>query len=332
MVVLIYLLLVLLLILETLEVFHPFKEFYLFICNIFILSINRIERFLNIKVFVQNVDIDQIPTGLAQDENGDQIHDPVRVFMTYLDQGLNFYSGSQTVNNMPPPATRAPGSTGFILGAANEIFVLQNLLQLIENEIGMALGIPPQREAQFDTNSNASDNRQALLQSYHITEPIMAEIDEVWKCAIEDYVKNFRQYCEIKLERGDNVFFNYVAPDGTEQLFNVTPKMLSHESFGMYMKSNSSRREYNEYMLSMAQAFAQNAGEGVEAVSQIIKAITGGSSPEETHKLIQIRANQITASTRTSRAKTARISNAVTTASARNGRSQASKRIRKKLD
>jgi hypothetical protein len=241
--------------------------------------------------YVQNIDVDQIPTGLGLDAEGNEVNDPMKVWMTYLEEGKNFYSGSQTKNNMPVPSTRAPGSTAQILGTAQEIFTLQNLLGLIDTEIGMAMGIPPQREAQFATNSNAADNRQALVQSYHITEPYMSEIDEVWRQATEDYIKNFRQWCEIKLEEGDQTIFNYTLPDGTEELFTITPKMLSQESMGLFLKSNSNRREYNEIMMANAQAFAQNP-ESVERTSLLVKSISTGMSPEETHKLIEIARSQ----------------------------------------
>lgn len=243
--------------------------------------------------YIQNIDVDQIPTALAQDEEGNQIHDPIEIWMTYLEEGKNFYSGSQTKSNMPVPPTRAPGSTAQILGTAQEIFTLQNLVKLIETEIGMSLGIPPQREAQFDTNSNVSDNRQALIQSYHITEPYFFEIDEVFRQATEDYIKNFRQWCKIQLEDNNKSIFTYVLPDGSQELFEITPQMLTQEALGLFLKSNANRREYNDYMLANIQAFAQNAGEGVEAISEILAGITSGQPLEETHRQIQIRNKQI---------------------------------------
>lgn len=247
------------------------------------------------KGYIQNADVDQIPTSLGQDNEGNDVNDPVKVWLSYLDQGLNLYSGSQTTNNLPPPPTRAPGSTAYVIGVANEIFTLQNLLQLIEQEIGTALGISPQREARYETNSNASDNRQALVQSYNITEPYMEEIDEVWRQAVYDYIKNFKTYCQIKLERNEKVIFDYTLPDGSLEVFEVKPGMLnfSFDDLGLYLKSNSNRKEYNNYMLAQVQAFAQNAGEGVEAVSQIIHGITSGSTPDETNKMIAIRNKQI---------------------------------------
>ena len=244
--------------------------------------------------FIQDIDTDTIPDSLGEDINGELIKDPIAVWMVYRKKlGLNFYSGSQTVNGAPPPATRSPGSGAHIVSTAADIFNLQQLAELLQREIGLALGVPPQREAQFATNSNASDNRQALQQSYYMTEPYIHMIDEVWKQAIEDWINNFRVYCKRLMQNsGRAPIFHYVLPDGTEELLKVTDSMLNTTSVGIFLDSNVNQQRYNDLMMEYSQAFSQNAGEGVEIISEILKSITNGSSAEETHKLIQIASNK----------------------------------------
>lgn len=87
---------------------------------------------------------------------------------------------------------------------------------------------------------------------------------------------------------GESPMFHYILPDGTEELFKVTPKMLEPQDIGIYVTNSMYDERYQEMMLQMSQALSQNAGEGMEAVSALIKAITSGASPEETHKLIQL--------------------------------------------
>ena len=240
--------------------------------------------------FIQDIDADTIPTALGEDVNGELIKDPIAVWLVYRKKlGLNIYSGSQSVNGLPPPSTRSPGSGAHIIGTAGDIFNLQQLLELLGREIGLSMGVPPQREAQFATNSNATDNRQALQQSYQITEPMFHMIDDVWKDAMTDYVNNFRTYCKkLKQESGTNPMFHYILPDGTEELLEVSDTMLDMQNIGLFMDSNVNQQKYNDMMMQYSQAFAQNAGEGVEVISQILKSITEGSSTEETHKLIKI--------------------------------------------
>jgi hypothetical protein len=243
--------------------------------------------------YIQDIDVDQIPSELGQDIDGQIINDPIAVWMWYRKyEGINYYSGSQTTTGGLPPSTRSPGSRGAILGTAQEIYNLQLLADILDREIGMAMGISPQREAQFTNNSNVGDNQQAITQSHHITEPYFYYISEVWGQVIYDYVKNFITYCRmLKEENGENPIFHYILPDGTSELLEVTPKMLEPIDFGLFVVGDSDRR-YQEMMLQLSHAFAQNAGEGMESVSAILKAITSGMSSEETHKMIKIEADK----------------------------------------
>lgn len=244
--------------------------------------------------YIQSVDVDQIPQKLGMDIDGNLIRDPISVWMLYRKQlGIDFFSGSETTTGALPPSQRSPGSHGYILGTASEIFNLQQLLNMIDIEIGMAMGISPQRLSQFSQDSNVNDNRQAITQSHHITEPYFFYIKEVWKDALYDYIKNFRTYCANMLDRtGESPMFHYILPDGTEELFKVTPKMLEPQNIGIFVSNSMNDDRYHEMMLQLSHSFGQNAGEGLEAVSALIKAITSGVSPEETHKLIQIEANK----------------------------------------
>ena len=244
--------------------------------------------------YIQSVDIDQIPSKLGKDIDGNLIRDPIATWMLYRKQlGIDFFSGTETTTGALPPSTRSPGSHGYIIGTAGEIFNLQQLLNMIDVEIGMAMGISPQRLSQFSQDSNVSDNQQAITQSHHITEPYFFYLKQVWKDALNDYIKNFRTHCANILEKtGESPMFHYVLPDGTEELFAVTPRMLEPQSIGIFLSNSMNDERYNEIMLQLSHSFGQNAGEGMEAVSSLVKAITSGTSPEETHKLIQIEVNK----------------------------------------
>lgn len=240
--------------------------------------------------YIQSVDIDQIPLKLGQDIDGNILRDPVATWMLYRKHlGVDFYSGSQTTTGGLAPATRSPGSSGYILGTAQEIFLLQQIINFIDQEIGIAMGISPQREASFAVGSNVTDNLQAISQSYDITEPYFFLVNEVWKYAILDYVKNFRTFCQNEYDRlGEAPIFQYVLPDGTKELFEITPRMLEPQSIGIFIANSNQDASYAEIMLNYAQAFAQNAGEGMDQVSTLVKAITGGYSAEEIDKLIRM--------------------------------------------
>ena len=242
--------------------------------------------------YIQNIDVDQIPQQLGEDVDGNIIKDPVAVHALYMKKtGRNYYSGSQTTASGQLPSTRSPGSTGFILGTAQDIFNLQQLSELIDREISMSMGISPERMSQFSRDSNVTDNQQSITQSHHITEPYFYYLDQLWTQVFEDYLKNFRTYC---INNPDHSIFHYILPDGSEELLEVTPQMLEPTDIGIYVTNSSQSEHYNNMMLQLSHSIGQNGGEGVETISTLIKAITSGTSPEETHKLIQIESSKQT--------------------------------------
>lgn len=241
--------------------------------------------------YIQSIDVDQIPDNLGKDVDGKPIRDKVATYLNILRKtSRDFYSGSQNSLGGLPPSTRSPGSSGFLLGTAVELLNLQNLLEYLKREISMAMGISPQRQSNFQTNTNVSDNQQAINQSYAITEPYFYGHSQIWRSALNEYIKNFRIYCKNQFEfhNQTELSFQYYLPDNTSEVLKITPNNLSHEDIGLVLVSSLSTEKYAQYMLQYAQAFAQNAGEGAAVISTIIKDIVLGSSPEEIHKRIQI--------------------------------------------
>jgi len=244
---------------------------------------------------IQSIDVDQIPDTLGLDEDNKPIRDKLIAYLVYLKKtNKDFYSGSQGTLGGLPPATRSPGSSGYMIGTAIELMNLQQLLELVKREISMAMGISPQRESNFVAGSNVADNQQAINQSYAITEPYFYTHAQIWKAAINDWLINFRKFCEIQFEVHNlkDLSFEYWLPDNTKQVLRVTPKHLTHADIGLMLTNSSINQKYADYMLQQAQAFAQNAGEGTVVVSQILKDIVMGASPEEINKRIIIEADK----------------------------------------
>lgn len=247
--------------------------------------------------YIQDIDVDQIPDELGEDEEGEKVRDKVVTYLTYLKKtNKNFYSGSQGgVNSGLPPATRSPGSRGFMMGTAMELYNLQNLADTLDREIGMAMGISPQRESMFSANSNVTDNQQAITQSHHITEPYFYLHSQIWRAALNDYLKNFRQYCLNQFEMNPDsnyLIFDYITQDGIKELLKITPDTLDMEDMGLWVSSGINDQRYLQLMEQFSFSIAQNGGEGMEEVSAIVKAITSEASPIEVHRMIQIQAEK----------------------------------------
>lgn len=245
---------------------------------------------------IQSIDVDQIPDQLGQDIDGNRIKDKLAAYLATLRKtNKDIYSGTQTSYGALPPSTRSPGSNGYLIGTAIELMNLHQLSELIKQEISLAMGISPQRLASFQQGSNVSDNQQAVSQSYAITEPYFFIHSLIWKEALNDWLCNFRTYCEtqMRIKNVSELSFQFWLPGNVEQLLLVTPGSLEPTDIGLFLNSSSSAEEYSRYMLNNAQAFAQNQGQGITAVSQILKDIFAKASPEEIHKRIQIEEQKI---------------------------------------
>lgn len=245
--------------------------------------------------FTVDIDVDQIPDYLGQDENGKPVRDKVAVWQLYVKKlGKNFYSGSQSADGLPP-STRSPGSRSSMTGTAGELINLMRLIEMLDVEIGLAMGISPQREALFSSGTNVTDNQQAITQSHHITEPYFFMHSECWKRVMNEWLKLFRIYCKDIFERNPQKkehFIHYILPNGSEELLRITPEVLDHNDIGLYISSSGQDQFYRRMMTDMVHTFGQNAGEGVEIVSSLVKAISNGESPEEIHKRITIESNK----------------------------------------
>lgn len=244
---------------------------------------------------IQSIDIDQIPDQLGLDESNEPLRNKLITYLIYLKKmNKDIYSGSQATLGAAPPSTRSPGSGGYMLGTAMELMNLQQLLEMNKREISMAMGISPQRESNFVSGSNVSDNQQAIQQSYAITEPYFFTHSQIWRAAINDWLINFRKYCQLQFEVHNlkDLSLHYWLPDNTQEVLKVTPNHLTHADIGLLLTNSTINQKYADLMLQNSMAFAQNAGEGIVAVSQIMKDIVMGASPQEIHQRIVIEENK----------------------------------------
>jgi len=246
--------------------------------------------------YIKNIDIDQIPDYLELDENGESIGvDKLAIWRYYRRVlGDSYYSGSQNSMGLPNPQ-RTAAVRPEVAGAMGEIINMQQLLDLIDREIGFSMLVPLQAEGQFSANSNASDNQRALQQGFTMIEWYMIEHSELWRSISAEYLAQFRMYYQNFFEENDDTEFtmlHYVTPDNTKQVLRVMPEYLGYGDIGLFLTSNQSDDDYRQIMLGQAQAIAQNAGEGVETLSTLIRAITSKKAPSEVHKMIMIAARE----------------------------------------
>jgi len=248
--------------------------------------------------FVTAQDVDQIPDELAMDEEGNPIEGTDKLTQSEIIQrktGKIYYSATRTSNGLPPPPNRGAGVNVFKLGDSNEFVNLQNYISLLDRELGVAMGIPPQREAQVVPYTTASDNQQALQSSYLATELYFYWHNKVWTYALDEHLANidtfYKRYFALNPDSKDHLV-EYITEDGTKELIKILPEYLDHADIGLFIGSNSGDQTYIQYMLQNIQPIAQNAGEGAGTLSTILRAITSGEPAEKIHRMIQMESDK----------------------------------------
>lgn len=254
----------------------------------FFVKIIQNRELAKFRSYVQSVDVDQIPKKLGMDADNNVIQDEVPVWLNALRQlNIDFYSGTQNTTGGLGLNTRSPGSSVTKLGSAQEIIYLQQLLDLIDKEISFSMGISPQREAHFESNTNVRDNANAITQSTNMTRLTFFRMFNFLKEIFKEWLDQYVIYVRTILESGvDNHFIHYVTPSGTDVLFEVTEEHLGHNDIGLWITDSSQEDLYSRTMLNLVQAFAQNAGEGVESVSKLVRLISSSAPSSEIHEAI----------------------------------------------
>lgn len=244
--------------------------------------------------YIKNIDASQIPDALVEDADGNPIWEGVdkiavaRLLRRELGEALfDPTLGSAGLPNYQKTTAVRPE----IAGAIQEIINMQQLLELIDREMGFQMLVPPQAEGLFLPNSNVQDNQQALEQGFTQAEPYYLAMNDVWRSALNEYLRQFRQYYVRFFEDNPDIeetFLNFVTPEGIQKALKITPELLDHEGVGLFIHDGTHNEQYRRHMSGYAQALAQNRGEGTSIISELIMSITRGDSPREVHKKIKI--------------------------------------------
>lgn len=235
-------------------------------------------------------DVDQIPLDLAGDDDDNASRDLITNNTVIRKKTKTaFYSGSQSSQGLPVPSTRSQGIGAIQIGSIGEILNMQQLVQSLDYELGVTMGVPPQREAQAVPGTNVRDNQQTLIQSTLATEHLFFWHNKLWSIIINEHINNLKIYFRNKFidnpAKKDHVL-EFGSLDGTKELLRITPEYLQNEDIGIYMHDSNNDKMYMDYLLMNLQPIAQNAGDGAIVLSQILKAISSGSSVSEIDKMI----------------------------------------------
>lgn len=215
--------------------------------------------------------------------------DPVvRQEMITKELSTRYFNSEKTNGGLKSP-TRPAGISHSQIGNANEFILLQNFAQLVDQSIGMALGVPPAREGQLVANTNVRDNQMSIQQTTLHTELYISWLQEVYKTVLTSQLKSWIVYFKNWFRNNpneDHYLLEYITSDGTKELIEVTPDYLNLEDIGLFVET-SVDSTYRDIML---QKIAQNTFDPATSgnTSMILKAITSNASNEEIHRMIEV--------------------------------------------
>lgn len=236
------------------------------------------------------VDVDQIPTNLALETmNGMQSIDDAVLRNKIIARKTStwYYSGGNSRNGALPSSTRSVGVQHTVTDTASQMIALQNLVNLIDVELGMALGIPPQSQGIVTPGTNARDNQQTMVQHTLSAQIIYYYLEDFWNSTLNEHMKNVLHYIRLNLDDLGHTL-EAVLPDNTTEFFKVMPEDIEFmKDLGLTLQSNGREQLYFDLMTNQVFSIAQNAGEGAVAISSLLKAITTSASPEEMHAQIE---------------------------------------------
>lgn len=235
---------------------------------------------------VRDIDTSQIDPAIAGPQNQD-VNAAIERVIVMQQEGWNIYNSMLNAEGGLANSRRQPGTTQS--SATRDILEMSNLLSWLEVEIGRAAGISPQRVAQFSSNTNVSDNQQALAQSSHITEIYFHKHNKLWAEILSGYLVLFRKWAKdtmIREGKSDH-YLQYILPNETVETLKLTQDNMDNEDFGLFVASDGSTNRYLDAMERMAVESIHSQSASMVAISKILKARHQGISPEGMEKMLE---------------------------------------------
>lgn len=238
--------------------------------------------------FTLGRDVAQIPHELGQDK-GANPQDILSTVDTMGKQtGTEYFDSNSSKNGMRNNQQGSP-LIPMQLGDPSIFVILQQAIQALDIEVGLACGVSPSREGQQVQGTNVTDNQQALVQTSLATEKDYYEHSQIWTEALNECLHAwdiyFKKYFEDNPDSNE-MLIEHGMPDGTRELIKVIPDFLSFEDTGVYLQDTYSDKEYKDMMRVTLQQNTQEID--IETRSAMTKLIASGASTEEIHREVQM--------------------------------------------
>jgi hypothetical protein len=139
-----------------------------------------------------------------------------------------------------------------------------NILMFVENQIGEAMGVTKQREGQINQYSTASDTRQSIIQSSHITETEFKLHNEIWEQVARYVTKSLPYVTEDKKIRA-------ALNDAQSEILDLG-LLTPFDEFDLRIEDSQQAYENLSIIKQNAQAIIQNDENALDYLVSILEA------------------------------------------------------------
>lgn len=129
-----------------------------------------------------------------------------------------------------------------------------DLLRFVEDQIGDAAGISKPREGQTASSTNVTDNRQDLIQSAVITEPLFSVHDLLW----EDILNELVYLTQVQISESGGYYKRGILSDEEIAIIEIEGRDFDPCEMGAYIANNGNANMILDQVKANVQALIQN--------------------------------------------------------------------------
>jgi len=247
---------------------------------LYIIALNHLVKMIaRNKGTLINIDTSQNDVEFSKSRD---VEEALEIRLKYMDIGYNIFNSTKNGEDSALGMAR-PAPTIDNADTTSAILNVLNLLEWLNAETAMIIGVSPQRMSQM-VSDRVSDNQQALIQSSYITEPYFYGHNETWKEVNLEYLRIFIIWMKEWFYNNPTkkeFFLNYNFSQASMATAKITPNVLDESDYGIRMMLAGNAKEYFDTMKQMALTFAQNEQMTIIDMSSILLDSLGGASPHE---------------------------------------------------
>lgn len=207
--------------------------------------------------------------------------DPLEMTMFYINNGEYIYNSMTNAEGLPVNVARPMPQ---MLNGDNTAGIL-NLIQVLnflDEQIGESCGVSKNREGASSPREAVTNVKQNLIQSSHITEPYFFKHNKLWEDVMNSYI-----IAASQLWKNKSIKKQYILSDGSNQLLNLPESFFDNSTFGVFVTNSGAEKDYFDDMRQTILPALQN-NSSLSEISDILRAIHSGTSPEKVSQLIKI--------------------------------------------